>query len=67
MGLESIITHFGMLVTHSNEIGKKKRLCKLQKRFGADGGTWTHTELPTTDFESASSAIPTHRLTTFIV
>ncbi len=38
MGLESIITHFGMLVTHFNEIGKKKRLCKLQKRFGADVG-----------------------------
>ena len=39
MGLESIITHFGMLVTHFNEIGKKKHLCNLQKRFGADGGT----------------------------
>ena len=39
MGLESIITHFGMLVTHFSEIGKKKSLCNLQKRFGADGGT----------------------------
>ena len=39
MGLDSIITHFGMLVTHFSEIGKKKRLCNLQKRFGADGGT----------------------------
>ena len=30
MGLESIITHFGMLVTHFNEIGKKNAfaICK---------------------------------------
>ncbi len=29
----------------------------------AGGGTRTHTRLPPTDFESASSTIPTHRLT----
>lgn len=29
----------------------------------AGGGTRTHTRLPSTDFESASSTIPTHRLT----
>ena len=35
-------------------------LLKIEK-VTAGGGTWTHTWLPTTDFESASSAIPTHR------
>lgn len=37
------------------------------KICAADGGTWTHTWLPTTDFESASSAIPTHRLTIILL
>ena len=30
--------------------------------FGAGGGTWTRTVLPPTDFESVTSAIPSHRL-----
>lgn len=33
----------------------------VQSFLDAGGGTWTRTWLPTTDFESASSAIPTHR------
>lgn len=33
MGLESIITHFGMLVTHFNEIGKKKTPLQIAKAF----------------------------------
>ena len=33
--------------------------------FYAGGGTWTRTVLPQTDFESAASAIPPHRLTAF--
>ena len=38
----------------------KKTLDDYQE-FTAGDGTWTHTWLPTTDFESASSAIPTRR------
>ena len=38
---------------------KKSKLISLD--FGAGGGTRTHTPSLTTDFESASSAIPTHR------
>ena len=40
-------------VIHSGQFAKRT----------AGGGTRTHTRLPSTDFESASSTIPTHRLT----
>ena len=50
---------------------RKAISCKVKKRtdqwsilfqnFNAGSGTWTRTWLPTTDFESASSAIPTRR------
>ena len=35
----------------------------FMRSINAGGGTRTHTRLPPTDFESASSTIPTHRLT----
>ena len=41
--------------------GKRKRRT-LSSAPTAGNGTWTHTVLPPTDFESASSAIPTRRL-----
>ena len=37
------------------------RKSKSQLRPGADGGIWTHTVLLPTDFESITSAIPSHR------
>ena len=34
----------------------------MTTRYGAGGGTRTHTESPPADFESATSTIPSHRL-----
>ena len=49
--------------TFAVEMNALARASDIQRSFlsGAGGGTRTHTSVTPTDFESASSTIPTHR------